>query len=136
MLILELSDSLCETQGFFIDHKSIKASKKETTWCLQEYLSSLRYFCPDVDSDFCTSLIHLSSQYACETQRSFYRNSAVLQNRELKHWRESKHDSRRFLQELSCPGSCDLLLPWLPLAICSCPMALSTGLCDMQGLTG
>lgn len=44
MLILELPDSLCKTQGFFIDHKSTKASKKETTWCLQAYLSSLRFY--------------------------------------------------------------------------------------------
>lgn len=78
MLILELSDSLCETQGFFIDHKSIKASKTETTWCLQVYLSSLRFFCPDVDSDFGTSLIHLSSQYACETQRSYHLHSTEI----------------------------------------------------------
>lgn len=78
MLILELSDSLCETQGFFTDHESIKASKQETTWCVQAYLSSLRFFCPDVDSDFCTSLIHLPSQYACETQRSYSLHSTEI----------------------------------------------------------
>lgn len=132
MLILELSDSLCETQGFFIDHKSMKASKKETTWCLQAYLSSLRIFCPDVDSDFCTSLIHLSSQYACETQRSYSLHSTdILQFCKTESWSiegESRQadlqtQQRRFLQELSCPGSRDLLLPWLALAICLCPMA-------------
>lgn len=70
MLILELLDSLCKAQGFFIDHKSIKASKKETTWCLQAYLSSV--FLLMWTLDYCTSLIHLSSQYACETQKSYY----------------------------------------------------------------
>lgn len=94
-----------------------------------------KIFCPDVGSDFCTSLIHLSSQYACETQRSYYLHSTeILQLCKGERWQADLciQGSRKLLQELSCPGIRVLLLPCLPLAICSCPMAQSTGLCHVQ----
>lgn len=54
----------------------------------RDYLVSTGLFffpkvlCPDVDPDYCTSLIHLSSQYACETRKSCYLR---FTNRKLKH---------------------------------------------------
>jgi len=41
----------------------------------------LKIFCPDVGSDYHASLIHLSSQCACETQKSYLH----FTNRRLKH---------------------------------------------------
>lgn len=74
--------------------------------------------CPDVEHDYCTSLIHLSSQCACETQKSYnlhFANSKLRHkggNRQAYNLWPSQPKPRSFFTFLlaHCPAS----EPWHP----------------------
>lgn len=133
VLILELPDSLCKTQGFFIDHKSFKASKKETTLCTQAYLSSLRFHAL-MRTLTTARLQHISPH--CVPVRHRRATICILQTENWNTEGGSRQadllQTQHLLCKFSCPESHDLVLSWLPPATSSSRRAQSTGLCEMR----